>query len=119
MKKPFFRALIVGLLFVCVYYVIQIIQGMYLTMNYVPDNIDKYKYAKTVFVGCQLGPHIHSLGWDNWNNRANEQTVCYQEYAVKNAEAVRKQRVPWADCFEDGEETLDKEYVFAGTDFWK
>ena len=77
------------------------------------------EYAKTVFVSCQLGSHIHSRGWDNWNNRANEQTVCYQEYAVKNAEAVRKQRVPWADCFEDGEETLDKEYVFAGADFWK
>ena len=43
MIKPFFRALIVGLLFLCVYYVIQIIQGIYLTMNYVPDNIDKYR----------------------------------------------------------------------------
>lgn len=77
------------------------------------------EYAKTVFVGCQMGPHIHPLGWDNWNNRANEQTVCYQEYEVKDATAVRLKRVPWADCFEDGEETLDKEYVFAGTNFWK
>lgn len=77
------------------------------------------EYARTIFVGCQMGQHIHPLGWDNWNNRANEQTVCYQEYEVKDAAAVRSKRVPWADCFEAEEETLDKEHVFAGTIFWK
>jgi pectinesterase len=77
------------------------------------------EYAKTVFVGCQMGSHIHSLGWDNWNNVANELTVSYQEFGVKDAANVRKQRVPWADCFEEGEEVLDKEFVFVGTDFWK
>ncbi|WP_340034601.1 pectinesterase family protein [Paenibacillus sp. FSL H3-0302] len=77
------------------------------------------EYAKTVFVDCQLGAHIHPLGWDNWDNTANEQTVSYQEYGVKDAIPLSKQRVFWADCFEDGDETLDKEFVFAGTDFWK
>ncbi|MFD5018249.1 pectinesterase family protein [Paenibacillus sp. NPDC058367] len=77
------------------------------------------EYAKTVFVGCQMGSHIHPLGWDNWNNSANEQTVRYQEFGVKDTANVRKQRVPWADCYEDGGEALDKEFVFAGTDFWK
>ncbi|MEK5237091.1 hypothetical protein NST99_15485 [Paenibacillus sp. FSL L8-0470] len=43
MKKPLFRALIVGLIFVFVYYAIQFIQGVYLTMNSVPDIVDKYK----------------------------------------------------------------------------
>lgn len=42
MKRPLFRALILGLIFVFVYYAIQIIQGIYLTMNYVPDIVDKY-----------------------------------------------------------------------------
>ncbi|KAA1189916.1 pectinesterase family protein [Paenibacillus sp. B2(2019)] len=77
------------------------------------------EYAKTVFVGCQMGSHIHPLGWDNWNNSANEQTVRYQEYDVKDAALLSKKRVPWADCFEDGGEALDKKFVFAGSDFWK
>ncbi|MEK4297253.1 pectinesterase family protein [Paenibacillus sp. FSL R5-0914] len=77
------------------------------------------EHAKTVFVGCKMGSHIHPLGWDNWNNAANELTVGYQEYGVKDAANVRKQRVPWADCYEDGGEALDKAFVFAGTDFWK
>ncbi|XID90423.1 hypothetical protein ACF3MZ_17960 [Paenibacillaceae bacterium WGS1546] len=43
MKKPFFRSLIVGLIFVVVYYAFPIIQGMYLTSNYVPEIIEKYE----------------------------------------------------------------------------
>lgn len=77
------------------------------------------EFAKTAFVGCEMGTHIHPLGWDDWNNAANEQTVCYQEYGVKDASVVRKQRVPWVDCLENGEEALEKEHVFAGTDFWR
>jgi quinol-cytochrome oxidoreductase complex cytochrome b subunit len=43
MKKSFFRALIVGILFVFVYYAFQIIQGMYLTMKYVPNIVEAYE----------------------------------------------------------------------------
>lgn len=43
MKRPFIRALILGLIFVLVYNVIKIIHGMYLTMNYVPDIVNSYK----------------------------------------------------------------------------
>jgi quinol-cytochrome oxidoreductase complex cytochrome b subunit len=43
MKKPFFRALVVGLIFVFVFYAFQIIQGMYLTMNYVPNIVETYE----------------------------------------------------------------------------
>lgn len=77
------------------------------------------EYAKTVFVDCQMGEHIHPRGWDNWNDSKNEQTVCYQEYGVKDVGTVRKHRVPWADCFERGAEMMDKEHVFAGTEFWE
>lgn len=77
------------------------------------------EYAKTVFVDCKMGRHIHPLGWDNWSNAANEQTVCYQEQGVQNADELRKHRVPWAGCFEKEEVTLGKEHVFAGSDFWK
>jgi pectinesterase len=67
------------------------------------------EYAKTLFVDCQLGTHIHSLGWDNWGNSANEETVCYQEYGVKDATALRLQRVSWADCFETEDADVSKE----------
>ena len=25
------------------------------------------EFAKTVFINCQLGPHIHRAGWEDWN----------------------------------------------------
>lgn len=43
MKKHFFRAIVVGLVFVFVFYAFQILQGMYLTMKYVPDIVDSYE----------------------------------------------------------------------------
>lgn len=51
MKKSFVWALITGILFVAAYYAILIIQGMYLTMNKVPDVLEKYdsvSYLKSV-----------------------------------------------------------------------
>lgn len=43
MKNHVFRALIIGLLFVFVFYAFQILQGMYLTMKYVPDIVESYE----------------------------------------------------------------------------
>jgi pectinesterase len=77
------------------------------------------EYAKTVFVNCQMGQHIHPLGWDHWSDAANEKTVCYQEYGVQGAASLRLQRAPWADCFEAGAEAWSKEQVFGGAAFWK
>ncbi|WP_442956405.1 hypothetical protein [Paenibacillus sp. YIM B09110] len=62
MIKPFFRSLIVGLLFVFVYYAIQIIQGIYLTINYVPDIVDKYESVDYLQHKVAFG-HISSPMW--------------------------------------------------------
>src|SRR5699024_9808444 len=35
------------------------------------------KYAKTVFIDCQMGDFIRPEGWDNWRNLENEKTVFY------------------------------------------
>lgn len=43
MKKPFIRALGVGLVFVVVYYAFQLVRGIYDTVNYVPDIIESYE----------------------------------------------------------------------------
>jgi pectinesterase len=77
------------------------------------------EYAKTVFVDCKMGEHIDPRGWDNWDNAANEKTVCYQEYGVPDVALLRSQRVSWADCFEAGTEAWGKEQVFDGVAFWK
>lgn len=77
------------------------------------------EFAQTIFIDCQLGTHIHPLGWDNWNNPANEETVCYQEYGMKEADLLRSQRVSWADCFEIEVVDVSKGNVFDSSDFWK
>lgn len=48
MKKPFFRASMTGLLFVVVYYAIQVIQGLYHTANFVPDLSGQYKASDSL-----------------------------------------------------------------------
>ena len=68
-------------------------------------------HAKTVFINCQLGPHITPVGWDNWGNEANEKTTFYAEYNNKGKGANEKGRVPWAKMLTDKEAkeyTVDK-----------
>lgn len=79
------------------------------------------EFAKTAFLHCRMGAHIHPLGWDNWDDPANEETVRYEEYGSNNVSNVRPGRVPWAECSETGpgEERFRKDIVFAGMDFWK
>ncbi|WP_435530144.1 hypothetical protein [Paenibacillus vini] len=47
-----------------------------------------------------MGRHIHPLGWDNWDDPANESTVRYEEYGSRNVSNVQPGRVPWAECSE-------------------
>ncbi|GAA0133267.1 pectinesterase family protein [Paenibacillus sp. YSY-4.3] len=77
------------------------------------------EYARTAYVNCVLGEHIHPRGWDNWNDSANEKTVCYEEYCGDQAGSLRLQRVSWAGCCDTDPEELRMEQVFAGTNFWK
>ncbi|WP_410768965.1 pectinesterase family protein [Fontibacillus sp. BL9] len=73
-------------------------------------------YAKTAFVNCRAGGHIQPQGWDNWNNPANEATVCYGEYEFNEAASLRPQRVEWAACSASGGEAWRKERVLAGNE---
>lgn len=52
-------------------------------------------YAKTVLINCELGPHIKSEGWHNWNKPEAENTVFYAEYHSTGAGAEGT-RVAWA-----------------------
>lgn len=37
-------------------------------------------HAKTVFIHTEMGKHIRSEGWHNWNKKEAEQTAFYAEY---------------------------------------
>ncbi|MCK7554773.1 pectinesterase family protein [Chitinophaga sedimenti] len=66
-------------------------------------------YAKTVFIGCQLGAIIKPEGWNNWGRKENEQTVFYGEMGNTGPGATLKQRVPWAKQLSNREDyTLEK-----------
>jgi pectinesterase len=75
------------------------------------------EHAKTAFVDCRMGKHIHPLGWDNWNQPANEETVTYREYAGEQAAVLRELRVPWAEVRGSGSKVLTKEQVLAGFEY--
>ena len=54
-------------------------------------------YARVVYVYCQMGDHIRSEGWDNWNNNpANEKTAWYSEIGSTGPGARSQSRVSWA-----------------------
>lgn len=38
------------------------------------------KFAKTVFLSCDYGKHIHPEGWQIWSNETNPETTFYAEY---------------------------------------
>src|SRR5512133_262750 len=37
-------------------------------------------YAKTVFINCELGPHIVPEAWSNWSGTERDKTAYYAEY---------------------------------------
>ena len=54
-------------------------------------------YSRTVFISCELGPHIRPEGWHNWNKPDAEKTSFYAEYGNSGPGAAGKEsRVKWA-----------------------
>lgn len=53
-------------------------------------------FAKTVYLNCYLDKQINKEGWNNWDNKANEQTCYYAEYNSTGPAASKTQRVKWA-----------------------
>jgi pectinesterase len=58
-------------------------------------------YAKTVFIGCNLGAHILPEGWDNWRNPDREKTAYYAEYKNIGPGSNTSGRVPWSHQLPD------------------
>ncbi len=53
-------------------------------------------YAKTVFIGCELGSVIRPEGWHNWDKVENEQTAYFAEYQNWGPGALPGNRVKWS-----------------------
>lgn len=53
-------------------------------------------YAKTVFMHCEIDKHINPLGWNNWNDSANEGTVYYAELQNRGPGYHPTKRVSWS-----------------------
>jgi pectinesterase len=54
------------------------------------------RYARTVYIHCEMGPFIRPRGWDNWRDTANEKTVFYGEYHSTGKGADPTDRVKWS-----------------------
>ena len=57
-------------------------------------------YAKTVFIRCNLGPHITAAGWDPWTGDPlfvnKDKTAFYAEFENKGEGSATINRVPWS-----------------------
>ena len=53
-------------------------------------------YAYTLFIECELGKHIVSAGWHNWDKQSNEETARYMEYKNTGEGANVSERVAWS-----------------------
>ncbi len=72
-------------------------------------------YAKTVFIHCEMDKHINPLGWNNWNDTANETTVFYAEFQNRGQGSLPTRRVPWSKQLSELESSkYNIEVIFAG-----
>lgn len=53
-------------------------------------------FAKTVFINCEMGSHIHPEGWKEWSNKENLETTFYAEYNNTGPGAKIDNRVKWS-----------------------
>ena len=54
------------------------------------------KYAKTVFINCEMGDHILPKGWHNWCKPEAENTSFYAEYNNNGVGFKPEGRVSWS-----------------------
>lgn len=77
-------------------------------------------YAYTLFMNCDLPKGIRVEGWQNWGNKANEQTARYMEYKNRGEGAVIKERAAWSKQLTKKEaEKITLSEVFGETDWIK
>ncbi|HYV36703.1 MAG TPA: pectinesterase family protein [Gemmataceae bacterium] len=80
-------------------------------------------YAQAAYIRCKMGPHIRAVGWDNWNNAANEKTARYVEFGSMDLTGKLldvSQRVKWSkQLTADQAKEYTIENVLSGKDRWE
>src|SRR6185312_1290878 len=77
------------------------------------------KYAKVVFINCEMGDFISAKGWSNWNNTENYKTVFYGERNSLGNGANKNQRVSWSHQLTEAQaEKYDAKNIFSGLKNW-
>lgn len=76
-------------------------------------------YAKTVYLGCEMGAHIKPEGWNNWGKPDAEKTTYYGEYGSSGSGANAKDRATWSHQLTKKEaETFSIKDILAARDGW-
>ena len=77
-------------------------------------------YAKTAFVRCELGNHIHKAGWHNWNKPRAEVMCSYVEFENTGAGSEISSRASFSRQLSNPSvaDYYTKEQVLAGEDGW-
>lgn len=77
-------------------------------------------YAKTAFLSCEMGEHIKSVGWHNWDKVNAEVTTSYVEYGNIGKGADTSYRANFSKSLTNSKilEYLSIENVLAGSDGW-
>ena len=74
-------------------------------------------YGYTLFMNCELGGHIRTEGWHNWEKK-REETARYLEYNNRGAGADTKGRVTWSRQLTKKEAQKITPWTVLGEDFY-
>lgn len=77
-------------------------------------------YAKTAFIGCRLGRHIHKAGWHNWTRIKAEIQLSYIEFGNTGEGADTSQRAPFCKALDNPETAryYTAKNILGGEDGW-
>lgn len=77
-------------------------------------------HARTVFIDCEMGPHILSEGWHNWGRPEAELGSFYAEYASTGPGADPSGRVSWSHQLTRQErDKYTLQHIFTIGDTWE
>lgn len=77
-------------------------------------------YAKTAFINCHMGAHIHPAGWHNWDKIKAEAVCNYIEHANIGPGSDISKRAPFSKQITNPElaSYFSRENVLMGEDNW-
>ncbi len=76
-------------------------------------------YARVAFINCEVGGHIHSDGWKNWDKTERDKTAFYAEFGNTGEGSKTSQRVKWAKLMNKSEaKKYNRKNILQGFDGW-